>query len=92
MTCTSCHNMPTTSTGQHSKHMGFSGVTCATCHSGIATGSTTTAAIVGPALHVNGTKDLAFSGTYSGRAVSMTVTRSGTSVSCSGSCHSSKTW
>jgi predicted CxxxxCH...CXXCH cytochrome family protein len=91
MTCTSCHSMPTTSTGQHSKHMGFSGVTCATCHSGVATGSTTTAAIVGPALHVNGVKDLAFSGTYGGRAVTMTVTR-GTRVSCSGSCHSSKSW
>jgi predicted CxxxxCH...CXXCH cytochrome family protein len=92
MTCTSCHSMPTTSTGHHSTHTGLSGVTCATCHSGVATGTTTTAAIVGPALHVDGKKDVAFSGTYGGRTVSMTVTRSGTSLSCSGSCHSSKTW
>jgi hypothetical protein len=41
---------------------------------------------------VNGVKNLAFSGSYGGRTVSMTITRSGTSISCSGSCHSSQTW
>jgi len=96
LTCTSCHGAPP-STGQHQTHQQGKATNCQNCHSGIATGTgypSTNAALVaaGVALHVNGTKNLAFGGTYSGRAVTMTVTRSGTNVSCSGSCHSSKTW
>jgi predicted CxxxxCH...CXXCH cytochrome family protein len=95
MTCTSCHKMPTTSTGHHSTHMSRSGFNCSFCHNGIATGTgypSSNATIVGPALHVNGTKNLAFGGTYNGSSISMTVTRSGSTLQCAGSCHGTETW
>jgi predicted CxxxxCH...CXXCH cytochrome family protein len=93
VTCTSCHNMPATSTGRHSLHMGRSGISCATCHAGIATGTgnpSTNAAITGPTLHVNGVKNVAFGGTYNGNTVSGTYTPS--TRNCAVSCHGSETW
>jgi predicted CxxxxCH...CXXCH cytochrome family protein len=96
LTCTACHGAPP-STGQHQTHQQGKATNCQHCHSGIATGTgypSANAALVpaGIALHVNGAKNLAFGGTYSGRAVTMTVTRSGTRITCTGSCHGSKTW
>ena len=95
MTCTSCHGAPP-STGMHQFHQVDRSTNCLNCHNGIATGtgfpSTNAALGTNVALHVNGTKNLAFGGTFGGSTVSMTVTRSGTSVTCSGSCHGSKTW
>jgi predicted CxxxxCH...CXXCH cytochrome family protein len=96
MTCTSCHGAPP-STGHHQTHQQGKATNCQHCHSGIATGTgypSANAALVpaGVALHVNGAKNLAFGGTYSGRAVTMTVTRNGTTITCNGSCHGSKTW
>ncbi len=91
MICTSCHNMPATSTGRHSRHMGQSGINCSTCHNGIATGTgnpSTNAAIVGPILHVNGQKNVAFGGTFEGR----TVTGTFSNGNCTISCHSSESW
>jgi len=96
MTCTSCHGAPP-STGKHQTHQQGKATNCQHCHSGIATGTgypSANAALVpaGVTLHVNGAKNLAFGGTYSGKAVTMTVTRSGTRITCTGSCHGSKTW
>ncbi len=91
VTCTSCHNMPASSTGEHSKHMGKSGISCATCHNGIATGTgspSTNAAIVDPTLHVNGQKNVVFGGTYNNR----TVTGTFSNGNCTISCHGSETW
>jgi hypothetical protein len=80
----------------HQFHQVDRSTNCLNCHNGIATGtgfpSTNAALGTNVALHVNGTKNLAFGGTFGGSTVSMTVTRSGTSVTCSGSCHGSKTW
>jgi len=82
LTCNNCHSMPTTNTGRHSKHSGSS-FNCSECHSGIATGTgASNATIVGPALHVNGTKNVIIAS-----GLSITVTKTGTTVSCSGSCH-----
>jgi predicted CxxxxCH...CXXCH cytochrome family protein len=94
VTCTSCHLMPTTSTGEHSRHMG-AGLNCSDCHSGIATGSgrapSSNSQIVGPSLHVNGTVNVVIA-----PANSITTSGSGASRRCSGSCHgtshSSETW
>jgi predicted CxxxxCH...CXXCH cytochrome family protein len=82
MTCTSCHAMPATSTGHHSLHMGKS-LNCSDCHSGIASGTgdpSTNAAIVGPASHVNGVKDVVF-------APANPVTFTASTKRCSGTCH-----
>jgi hypothetical protein len=67
------------------------GLNCSNCHNGIATGSgnpSTNATIVGPALHVNGTKNVVFGGTYSGN----TVSGSFNNGNCTISCHGSETW
>ena len=90
MTCTSCHKMPTTSTGEHSRHMG-KGLNCLNCHNGIATGSgnpSTNATIVGPALHVNGTKNVVFGGTFGGSGVSGSFSNG----NCTITCHGTETW
>ena len=91
MTCTSCHKMPTTSTGRHSLHMGQNGMNCSTCHNGIATGTgdpSTNATITGPSLHVNGQKNVAFGGTFGGNTVSGTYSAG----NCTISCHGSESW
>ena len=91
MTCTSCHKMPTTSTGRHSLHMGRSGMNCSNCHNGIATGTgnpSTNATITGPSLHVNGQKNVAFGGTYGGS----TVSGSYSGGNCTISCHGTERW
>jgi predicted CxxxxCH...CXXCH cytochrome family protein len=93
MTCTSCHGAPP-STGEHQKHMSKS-LNCSHCHNGIATGTgypATNATLVSGSLHVNGTRNVVFGGTYNGTAVSMTTSGTGASRTCSGSCHNSKTW
>ncbi len=92
MTCTSCHNMPATSTGHHSTHMSRSGFNCSHCHNGIATGTgspSTNATVSGPALHVNGAKNVVFGGTYNGQ----TVTGTFSGGRCSNlACHGNQTW
>jgi predicted CxxxxCH...CXXCH cytochrome family protein len=93
VTCTSCHNMPATSTGEHSKHMGQAGMNCSTCHNGIATGTgnpSTNAAVSGPTLHVNGVKNVVFGGTFETRTVTGTYTPS--TRNCAVSCHGNETW
>jgi predicted CxxxxCH...CXXCH cytochrome family protein len=93
LACNACHNMPTTSTNEHSRHMG-AGLNCSDCHSGIATGTgnpSTNAAVIGRTLHVNGTANVVFA-----PANPVTTTGSGASRTCSGSCHgknhSSERW
>lgn len=78
--CGDCHAGPAsgrtgwrTMSGEHSKHL-EEGVSCAECHAATADVSSQ---ITGPGNHVNGRRDIAFSGTMS---------RSG--ASCSGTCHS----
>ena len=67
---------------------------CSTCHNGVATGTgspSTNSAIVGPALHVNGVKNVAVGGTYSGTTVRFTW--NATTRGCSNiSCHGNQTW
>jgi predicted CxxxxCH...CXXCH cytochrome family protein len=85
VTCTSCHDMPATSTGEHSRHMG-QGLNCSDCHSGIATGTgnpSTNAAIVAPgSAHVNGTVNVVFA-----PANPVSTSGSGSNRTCSGNCH-----
>ena len=84
VTCTSCHLMPATNSGEHSTHMGQN-LNCSDCHNGIATGTgnpSTNAAITGVTLHVNGTANVVFAPT---NVVSTSV--SGATRTCSGSCH-----
>jgi predicted CxxxxCH...CXXCH cytochrome family protein len=87
--CVNCHSMPTTSTGKHSNHMTRSPSNCGNCHSGIATGTgnpSTNATITGPTLHVNGTKDVVFGGTYG--SVTLGGTFNPTTKGCSATyCH-----
>ena len=90
VTCTSCHDMPATSTGQHSRHLG-QGLNCSNCHNGIATGTgdpSTNSLIVGPTLHVNGAKNVVFGGSYNGA----TVSGSFSNGNCTISCHGNETW
>ena len=74
--------------GEHSTHSGSS-FNCSDCHSGIATGTgSANATIVGPALHVNGVKNVVI-------APANAITFTAASKSCSGTCHSkshSYTW
>lgn len=77
--CASCHAGPSSGesawdrmSGEHADHL-EEGVDCAECHADTVSGTTT---ILDPALHVNGTANVVFSGT---------VTRSG--GECTGSCH-----
>jgi predicted CxxxxCH...CXXCH cytochrome family protein len=92
MTCASCHRSPP-QTGEHDKHMGKSSFNCSHCHNGIATGTgrtSTNAAIVNPASHVNGVKNVVFGGTYNRRTV--TGSWNATTRTCTVSCHGSETW
>ena len=88
LACNACHSMPNTSTGRHSTH-GGSSFNCSDCHNGIATGTgSTNAAIVGPALHVNGVKNVVI-------APANAITYTAGTRTCSGTCHSkshSYTW
>ena len=81
LTCTSCHGAPP-GTGKHGDHTGKA---CATCHnSTISSGSTT---ITNVAQHVNGVKEVKFSGsgTYNASTKQCSNTGSG--------CHSNtQTW
>ncbi len=89
LTCTSCHNAPapgqpaTGMSGEHDKHIRDERMKCSQCHSSVVN---TTPAITNPALHVDGVKEIQFSGggTYNASA-----------KSCSGlgnGCHGTKTW
>jgi hypothetical protein len=71
--------------------MSRSSFNCLLCHNGIATGTgnpSANAALVNATLHVNGTKDVVFGGTFLGGPV--TGTWNGTT--CAPSCHGSETW
>jgi predicted CxxxxCH...CXXCH cytochrome family protein len=74
-TCTSCHTTPPSS-GRHNKHKSYD---CDRCHSTVALGKDQ---IIGPAEHVNGQKNVVFSGggTFSGGQCSSIA------------CHGSKSW
>jgi predicted CxxxxCH...CXXCH cytochrome family protein len=84
VTCTSCHGSAP-GTGEHSKHASRMG--CYICHFTVVD---STRAVVNPALHVNGSKNVSFGGTYDSRAV--TGTWNATNRSCSISCHSGESW
>ncbi|WP_242371036.1 CxxxxCH/CxxCH domain c-type cytochrome [Anaeromyxobacter sp. SG26] len=89
MTCTSCHGSPP-DTGKHTFHVGGLGLQCANCHASVVDAAR---AITAPALHVNGTKEVQFGGTWG--TVSVKGTWSSASRSCSGlatGCHGSKSW
>ena len=98
--CGTCHGIPP-STGWHPDHVAggnwWANANCSNCHAGIATGSAyqppvTNGAIVGPAQHVNGTRNVVFGGFYGGFKVqgypagtTLTwdpVTRTCSNVSC----------
>ncbi len=62
--CQFCHKMATTPTSRHATHLA-GGYSCETCHTNTAGGSTTIKTIKDPSgnlYHVNGLKDVAFSG------------------------------
>jgi predicted CxxxxCH...CXXCH cytochrome family protein len=86
VTCTSCHGNPPSS-GEHSKHVSGEGVACYVCHNDVLGSSN---AIAVPAAHLNGTKNVAFGGTWNGRTITGTFTAS--SRSCSVTCHGNETW
>jgi predicted CxxxxCH...CXXCH cytochrome family protein len=93
LACTACH-ATAPQTGQHARHMSLTGtrtLNCLNCHNGIATGTgnpSTNAALVGSALHVNGTKNVVFGGTFLGAP----VTGTWTGTNCTVFCHGSETW
>jgi predicted CxxxxCH...CXXCH cytochrome family protein len=72
--CGTCHGRP--ATGQHGEH---GQTNCRECHNTVAT----TTAITGPALHINGQKDVSLrsGGTWSS-----------TTKSCDPACHDSENW
>lgn len=81
--CGSCHDVgssPERLSGRHSKHVASENIPCIRCHAATVDSSLT---IVGPVLHVNGTKDVVFStgnGTWDGK-------------SCTGiGCHGREDW
>jgi predicted CxxxxCH...CXXCH cytochrome family protein len=86
MTCTSCHagmaSDPAgraTMSGQHPLHLGVSGVTCGDCHHSVTPDGV---AITAANLHVNGTREVAFSpDSAPGFAFDASA------QSCTGSCH-----
>ena len=91
LTCTSCHKTPAPGgsasgmSGEHSKHIGDERMKCQQCH---ATVVDATPNIINVSLHINGSKDVNFSG-------GGTWTPNGTSGSCSnlgGNCHGTKSW
>ncbi|MEI7704398.1 MAG: CxxxxCH/CxxCH domain-containing protein [Deltaproteobacteria bacterium] len=89
LACNSCHSMPNASTGHHSTHGGGS-FNCSDCHSGIATGTgASNAAIVGPALHVNGVKNVVIA---PANAITYTAATRRCNGTCHGQNHSSYAW
>jgi predicted CxxxxCH...CXXCH cytochrome family protein len=94
--CDSCHGnalaTATTAaypdTGEHAFH---DVLPCASCHAGVVTSTpaTTAPAIADPSLHVNGVRDVAFGGTFSGKPVTGTFTGGATPTCSSVSCHES---
>jgi predicted CxxxxCH...CXXCH cytochrome family protein len=85
--CTSCHGSPPPS-GRHLTHMNR-GMYCSTCHSTVVNA---TNGFVDAKLHVNGTDNVKFGGTYEGATVTGSYTGSGTNVTCTVSCHNTKRW
>lgn len=104
-TCTTCHGAAP-NTGQHSKHMGQTGIKCNTCH--LATAYQLS--ISNKANHVNGRPDLQFDktnttangGIYTDSTIQFNQITPGSNVTCSNTCHydgnknenhgSSKSW
>jgi len=72
--CGTCHGRP--NTGEHGEH---SGLNCRECHNTVAT----TTAITGPALHINGVKDV---------SLRLGGTWNGTAKSCDPACHDAESW
>ena len=85
LTCTSCHSTTaaTGMSGQHSKHIKSEGMKCSQCHSTVVD---TNMAIISAALHVDGKKQVTFSGGGTYTAASKSCSGLG------GNCHGTKTW
>lgn len=92
-TCHSCHADITTSTlwgtmsGDHSRHLRISGITCVDCHNGVV--ATDPLTITDKTRHLDGKKNIQFSTTAAG------ITYNATTRRCTGSCHGkshSDTW
>ena len=82
LTCTSCHLTTTIASGRHNTHINGEGMKCNECHQTVVN---STFGIIGPALHVNGLKDVKMP----------TGTWTSSTKSCSGlpgGCHGTKTW
>jgi predicted CxxxxCH...CXXCH cytochrome family protein len=84
-----CHGGDPSRTGMSSEHRNaHSGYACVTCHA--ATVDATGATIVNVALHVNGVKDVKFSGTNGSSAAG---TYNNATKSCTNpGCHGTRTW
>jgi predicted CxxxxCH...CXXCH cytochrome family protein len=88
--CTGCHVTTGLATGTHAKHVNgtYATYTCDACHAKTAVSNTALKNYTGVLYHVNNSRDVRLSATYSGSA-------SGSPVTCSTSnCHgtSSPTW
>ncbi|RME25615.1 MAG: hypothetical protein D6798_08530 [Deltaproteobacteria bacterium] len=85
LSCHSCHPDASSSSstissmsGAHRKHVVSEGVRCEACHADTIDASNT---VIGPALHVNGTPDVAISSDYP------SISYRSSSNSCTGNCH-----
>lgn len=84
-TCHDCHPDITTParwgsmSGEHSRHLNLSGVTCTECHNG--TVATDPSVISDKTRHIDGKKNIQFNTDAAG------ITYNATTNSCSGSCH-----
>jgi predicted CxxxxCH...CXXCH cytochrome family protein len=81
MTCDSCHAGPdgsaawSTMSGEHRRHLQFSGVTCADCHLDVTADGRT---LTNPVLHIDGLRQTA--------SADLTI-EPGATVRCTGACH-----
>ena len=78
--CTTCHSSPGAGTHQIGNHVNRA---CFECHNSVMSSSSNTT-IANPALHVNGTRDVQLN-----PARNMTLTKSGSTYTCSNGCHGS---
>ncbi len=90
VTCTSCHGNPP-ATGDHAPHAMNIVVACYICHNAVVDPA---GAIVNATLHVNGTDDVAFGGTYYTRdELPVTGTWNASTRQCSNlNCHGDAYW